>query len=77
MYEEDIKKVNEWFDEHTEFYGTYHDGDDYSINHYDIDDFTNFLGREFPDLVGIRCYIGKDDSAVWFSKDDLEKARFL
>lgn len=77
MYEDDVKKVDGWFDEHTEIYRTYHEGDDYSINHCDIEDFTKFLRREFPDLIGIRCYIGTGDGHIWFFREDLEKASFI
>lgn len=77
MYKDDIKKVDEWFEEHTEFYGTYHEGDDYSISHHDIEDFTKFLWREFPGLIGIRCYIGTGDGNIWFFGEDLEQADFL
>lgn len=77
MYEEDIKKIDEWFDKHKENFGTYHSDNSYSINEYDLKDFTKFLGETFPDLVGIRCYLGKDDSNIWFFREDLEKASFL
>lgn len=30
MYEDDIKKVDEWFSKHTEYYGTNHEGDEYT-----------------------------------------------
>ena len=29
MYEDDIKKVDEWFSKHTEYYGTNHEGDEF------------------------------------------------
>lgn len=77
MYEDDIKKVDEWFEKHTENFGTCHSDDCYSISEYDLQDFTRFLGENFPDMIGIRCYIGKDDSTVWFFKDDLERTPFL
>lgn len=32
MYEDDIKKVDEWFSKHTEYYGTNHEGDEYTIS---------------------------------------------
>ena len=76
MYIDDIEEINQWFDEHNENYGTYHNDDEYSICADDIEPFTDFLRDRFPDLVGVRCYIGKEDSAIWFFKKDLEDARF-
>lgn len=76
MYEDDIKKVNDWFDAHTEYYGTSRTEREYSISQYDLDSFADFLHKEFPDLVGIRCYFGTGDSKIWFYREDLEKARF-
>ena len=76
MYEDDIKKIDEWFDSHTENYGTHRSENEYSVCEYDLEDFTDFLRKEFPDLIGIRCYIGTGDASVWFFRDDLEKARF-
>jgi len=64
MYEEDIQKVNEWFDKQ------------YSIFSDDLEDFTDFLRNEFPDLCCIRCHLGTGDSTVWFFKEDLENAEF-
>ena len=43
MYEDDIKKVDEWFSKHTEYYGTNHEGDEYTISEYDLKDFSKFL----------------------------------
>ena len=76
MYEDDIKKIDEWFDSHTDNYGTWHSENEYTVNEYDLEEFTDFLRKEFPDLIGIRCYIGTGDASVWFFRDDLEKARF-
>ena len=78
MYPDDIDKIDKWFDNHKENYGTYHNFDDgeYSICAYDLEMFSDFLREEFPDLIGIRCYFGKGDSAIWFFKADLEEARF-
>lgn len=76
MFEDDIKKVDEWFANHTEYYGTYHNENEYSVCESDLESFADFLREEFPDLVGIRCYFGKGDSAIWFFRDDLEEARF-
>lgn len=76
MYEEDIQKINEWFDEHSEYFGTARSDREYSVDKYDLDCFTDFLRKEFPDLIGIRCYIGTGDANIWFFKDDLEHAKF-
>lgn len=54
MYEDDIKKVDEWFSKHTEYYGTNHEGDEYTISEYDLEDFSKFLSDEFPDLCFIK-----------------------
>ena len=77
MYEDDIKKVDEWFNNHTENYGTYHsDIDYYSVCKSDLESFSDFLREEFPDLVGIRCYFGNSDSTIWFFREDLKEASF-
>ena len=76
MYEEDIQKVNEWFDKHTEYYGTSRSEREYSVFSEDLEDFTDFLRNEFPDLCYIRCHLGTGDSTVWFFKEDLENAEF-
>lgn len=80
MYEDDIKKVDEWFDRHTESYGTYHshseNDDEYSVDAADLGDFSDFLRENFPDLIGIRCFFGKGESAIWFFRSDLKEARF-
>lgn len=76
MDDDDIKKVDEWFDLHTENYGTYHADNDYAVCEWDLEAFSDFLREEFPDMVGIPCYFGKGDSAIWFFRENLEKVRF-
>ena len=76
MYEEDIQKVNEWFDAHTEYYGTSRSEREYSIAQDDLESFADFLRENYPDLCCIRCYFGKEDSTIWFFREDLEKAEF-
>ena len=76
MFEDDIKKVNEWFDAHTENYGTYHMDTCYSICEFDLEAFADFLNKEFPDLVGLRCYFGRGDTAIWFFEEDLKDVHF-
>ena len=77
MYEDDIKLIDEWFEAHTENYGTYHNDNEYSVCADDIEEFTDFLRDKFPDMVGIRCYIGTGDSAIWFFEEDLKATQFL
>jgi len=76
MYEDDIKKVDEWFDRHTDYYGTTRSDREYTVAEGDLESFADFLRYEFPDLCYIRCCFGKEDSAIWFFRDDLEKAVF-
>ena len=76
MYEDDIKKVDEWFSKHTKYYGTNHEGDEYTISEYDLEDFSKFLSDEFPDLCSIRCCFGTGDVCIWFYRKDLEEAVF-
>jgi len=79
MCKEEIQKVDEWFEQRAENYGnygTYHNEREYSVDEFDLESFSDFLRNEFPDLVGIRCYIGTGDSKIWFFRDDLEKAEF-
>lgn len=76
MYEDDIKKVDEWFSKHTEYYWTNHKGDEYTISEHDLKDFSKFLSDEFPDLCFIRCCFGTGDVCIWFYRKDLEEAVF-
>lgn len=77
MHEDDIKLIDKWFDAHTENYGTYHNDNEYSVCASDLDEFSDFLRDNFPDMIGIPCYFGKGDSAIWFFRDGLEKVRYL
>lgn len=76
MYEDDIKLVDEWFEKHTEYYGTNHEGNEYTVSQYDIEDFSDFLRDTFPDLAYIRCCFGTCDASIWFYKQDLKEAQF-
>ena len=49
---------------------------EYAVCADDLEDFSDFLRENFPDMIGIRCYFGKGDSAIWFFRDDLEEVRF-
>lgn len=76
MDKDDIKMVDEWFNNHTEYYGTSHVADEYTISQYDLESFTDFLADNFPDLCCLRCFLGTGDASIWFFKRDLEKAEF-
>ena len=79
MYEDDVKALGEWFRCH-EDYGTYHhtkekDGEDiYGVNISDMELFCDYLRENVTDLIGIPCMVGND--GIWFTSEDLEKARF-
>lgn len=76
MYEDSIKKLNEWFDdkENRSFDTGYNEFGEYSISQYDIDDFCNYLRENEPDL----CYINIKISGggIWFFRTDLESAYY-
>lgn len=76
MDEDDIELIDEWFNAHVSSYGTYHSDNEYSVCADDIDEFSDFLRENFPDMVGIRCCCGTRDSGIWFFRDDLEQVRF-
>ena len=71
MYEEDIKAINEWFDEHTD-YGTYHVGAEYSVSRSDIGEFIDFFKGHSTDCIGIECVL--DGGGLRFWESNLEKA---
>ena len=79
MYEEDIEVLDAWFASHTN-YGTYHhtqeeDGEDaYVVSASDMELFCYYLSENTIDLIGIPCMVGND--GIWFTSEDLEKARF-
>lgn len=80
MYDEDRQALHKWFKEH-KGYGTYHnyapmhpENDEYVIDQSDIDEFCDFLRENVADLVGIPCMVG--NGGIWFTRKDLEKARF-
>ena len=76
MCEDDIKQVDAWFEQHTEYYGTNHIDNEYTVSAYDLKAFTDFLRDTFPDLCYLRCNLGTGDENIWFHKDDLKKAVF-
>lgn len=76
MYEDSIKKLNEWFDSEDQSYGTgYNEIGEYSVYQGDVDDFCGYLREHEPDLVGIQCMVGVE--GIWFKREDLENARYL
>lgn len=80
MYEDDIKAVMEWCnaEEHTFSYAhtDEDDGEDVIfVATNDYVEFADWLRENILDLICIRGKIGND--GVWFSKDDLEKAKFF
>ena len=79
MYEDDVKRIDEWFVEY-EDYGTYHhtrehDGEDiYCVNESDVKSFCYFI-TAFSDIIGIPCRVGAD--GIWFTSKDLEEVRTI
>ena len=79
MGDEDRKALHEWFKEH-KGNGAYHnyspnkECDEYVINRSDVDDFCDFLRKNVADLIGIPCMVGS--SGIWFSRTDLDRARY-
>ena len=76
MTDEDIEKVDKWFEKNADNYSTSHVEDEYVIGEDKLESFTDFLREEMPDLVGIPCYFGKGDVSIWFFKRDLERAEY-
>ena len=75
MYDDEIKEMDKWFEDEERRYETGFDGEYYVVSESDVEDFCDFLREQNPDLIGIPCMVGT--SGIWFSKDDLEKARYL
>lgn len=79
MYDDDIKAIRDWLNDEERPYCYCHteedDGEDVMfVSMYDYQEFADFLRENVVDLIYIRGNIGND--GVWFSTDDLEKARF-
>lgn len=72
MYEDDIELVDKWFEENGDF-STYNNDEEYCIDAVDVDDFCEFIGKNFPDLIGIEVMI--NHGGIWFKRSDLESAR--
>lgn len=77
MCDDDIELIDEWFKAHTKNYGTYHNDNEYSVSADDVEAFTDFLRDKFPDMVGIRCFIGTGDGSIWFFETDLREVGFF
>ncbi len=75
MYEDDIEELNKWFVDKERAYSTGFNGEEYIVSEMDVEDFCDFLKKLNPDLVGISCMVGT--SGIWFTKDELQKARYL
>lgn len=82
MFEDDIKLIDEWFAEKRETnFSTYHitdkvlHNDEYVVDSLDVEEFSEFLKKNFPDLVGIQCLVGTD--GIWFWSKNLRDAVFL
>lgn len=76
MYEEDIMKLNGWFDDavNYSFYTSRNSDDEYTVEKSDVEKFCDFLRENVSDLVGFTCMIGED--GIWFTRDSLDKAEF-
>ena len=74
MYEDCINELNKWFADAERRYGTSFNGEEYALDGADVEDFCYFLRELNPDLIGIQCMVGA--SGIWFTKDDLNKARY-
>ena len=75
MYEDDVKELNKWFADKERAYDTGFNGQEYDVSEVDVEDFCDFLRELNPDLIGIPCMVGTN--GIWFTKDELQKARYL
>lgn len=75
MYEEAIEELNKWFADKERAYSTEFNGEEYIVSEVDVEDFCDFLRELNPDLIGIPCRVGT--SGIWFTQDELKKARYL
>ena len=74
MYDEEIKGLNEWFNDEDRSFDTYFNGEVYAVSEIDVEDFCDFLREQNPDLIGIPCMVGT--GGIWFWLSDLDKARY-
>ena len=75
MYDDEIKEVNKWFEDEERAYDTDFDGEYYRVSELEVEDFCDFLRELNPDIIGIPCMVGK--YGIWFTKNDLNKAKHL
>lgn len=75
MYEDEIEELNKWFADEERAYKTGFNGEEYNVSEADVEDFCDFLRELDPDLIGIPCRVGT--SGIWFTNDELQKARYL
>ena len=75
MYDEEIEELHAWLDDDDRSFDTGFNGEEYVIGELDVEDFCDFLREQNPDLIGIPCMVGT--GGIWFTKDDLDKARYL
>ncbi len=75
MYDDEIKRLNEWFNDEDRSYDTSFNGEEYAVSEIDVEDFCDFLREQNPDLIGIPCMVGT--GGIWFRSSDLDKARYL
>ena len=72
MSSEEIRLIDEWFDEHDSF-RTYHADDEYSVGASDMREFTEFWKESFDGTyIGIECMVG--NNGIWFWEHSLKNA---
>ena len=75
MYDDEIKKLNEWFNDEDRSYDTSFNGEEYVVGEFDVEDFCDFLREQNPDLIGIPCMVGT--GGIWFRPSDLDEASYI
>ena len=75
MYEDKIEELNKWFEDEERCFDTSFDGETYTVDELDAGDFCHFVRENNHDMIGFPCMVGT--SGIWFTKDDLNKARYL
>lgn len=74
MFEDDIKAIDEWFDQNKSYY-TYRDDKDYVIGPRDVEAFMDFLEEKFTDFLWLDCRLRR--VGLHFTVTELMDARFL
>ena len=64
-----------WLEDDERAFDTGFNGEKYVVGELDVEDFCDFLREQDPDLIGFPCMVGTN--GIWFTKDDLDKARYL